>query len=253
MTKPLESIAPITKQTDAAEVALDAYDSLIELLGTLEPADWGRATECPGWTVADMVGHLIGAAKAGASKRELIRQVVWGMRHRGDYAGSRLDAFNALQVAEHRGLTPAERVATLREIAPRAVAGRMRTPNLLRKQLMAIDQTGSTAGFPRSASIAQFVDVIYTRDTWMHRVDIARATGRSLTLGVADSRVIEDVVLEWIGRHDTAVDLTLTGPAGGRFTHGENGPEITLDAVEFCRILSGREADSGLLAQKVLF
>lgn len=118
---------------------------------------------------------------------------------------------------------------------------------------MAIDQAGSTAGFPSSASIARLVDVIYTRDTWLHRVDIARATSRSLTLGTADSRVVEDVVLEWIGRHDTAVDLTLTGPAGGRFTHGAGGPALTLDAVEFCRILSGRAPGSGLLAHKVLF
>lgn len=253
MTKTIDSITAISKQTDASDVALAAYASLIELLEQLDDDDWARHTECPDWTVADMVGHLIGAAKAGASKRELVRQVIWGSRHRGEYDGNQLDAFNALQVSDHSGLTPAERVAALREIAPRAVAGRMRTPNLLRKQSMPIDQAGSTAGFPSSASVAQLVDVIYTRDTWLHRVDIARATGRSLALGAADTRIIEDVVVEWIGRHDKAVDLTLTGPAGGRFTHGTGGPTLDLDAVEFCRILSGRAPGSGLLAHKVLF
>lgn len=253
MTKTIDSITAISKQADASDVALAAYGSLIELLEGLDDDDWARPTECPDWTVADMVGHLIGAAKAGASKRELVRQVIWGSRHRGEYGGNQLDAFNALQVSEHSGLTPTERVAALREIAPRAVAGRMRTSNLLRKQSMPIDRAGSTAGFPSSASVARLVDVIYTRDTWLHRVDIARATGRSLTLGAADIRIIEDVVLEWIGRHDKAVDLTLTGPAGGRFTHRTDGATLTLDAVEFCRILSGRAPGSGLLAHKVLF
>ncbi|HMR48387.1 MAG TPA: maleylpyruvate isomerase family mycothiol-dependent enzyme [Arachnia sp.] len=253
MAKTITAIIPITKQTDARQVALGAYDALIGLLESLDPADWDRSTECPGWTVADMVGHVVGAAKAGASRRELARQVVWGMRHSSEYGGNRLDAFNALQVEEHRGLSPAERVAALREFAPRAVDGRMRTPGLFRALSMGIDQAGSTAGFPNSASIAQLVDVIYTRDTWLHRVDIARATSRTLDLGPTDARIVEDVVAEWIGRHGEAVDLTLTGPAGGEFTHGDGGPEFTLDAVEFCRILSGREAGSGPLAQKVLF
>ncbi len=249
----IDSITAISKQTDAGELALAAYAALIELLDELDDDDWARPTECPNWTVADMVGHLIGAAKAGASKRELVRQAIWGWGHSAEYGGNRFDAFNALQVSEHSGLTPAERIAALREIAPRAVGGRMRMPNLLRRQSMRIDQAGSTAGFPNSATIAQLVDVIYTRDTWLHRVDIARATGWRLTLGAADTRIVEDAVREWIGRHGSAVDLTLTGPAGGRFTHGTGGPTLTLDAVEFCRILSGRAPGSGLMAHKVLF
>lgn len=253
MMKTVELITPIAQQTDAREVALGAYDALIELLEGLDETAWASPTECPGWTVADMVGHVIGAAKAGASKRELVRQLVWGSRHRREYGGSQLDAFNALQVSEHRDLTPAQRIAVLRELAPRAVAGRMRTPGWLRRRSMAVDQAGSTAGFPASASIAQFVDVIYTRDVWMHRVDVARVTGGGLALGPNDARIVEDVVLEWAGRHGEAVDLTLTGEAGGRFVHGDGGASLTLDAVEFCRILSGRAPGTGLLAEKVLF
>jgi hypothetical protein len=47
--------------------------------------------------------------------------------------------------------------------------------------------------------------------------------------------------------------LRLTGPAGGTFTRGEGGEEIAIDAVEFCRILSGRGIGSGLLNQEVPF
>ncbi|MGQ0618068.1 MAG: hypothetical protein ACT4PW_13950 [Acidimicrobiia bacterium] len=47
--------------------------------------------------------------------------------------------------------------------------------------------------------------------------------------------------------------LTLTGPAGGHFTRDSGGEEHTLDAVEFCRVLSGRGSGDGLLAEEVPF
>ena len=47
--------------------------------------------------------------------------------------------------------------------------------------------------------------------------------------------------------------LTLTGPAGGSLVAGVDGEELTLDAVEFCRILSGRAPGEGLLGPAVPF
>ena len=65
------------------------------------------------------------------------------------------------------------------------------------------------------------LDVILTRDPWMHRVDIARATGRELELTPEhDGRIVADVVAEWARRHGQPCTLTLTGPAGGEFVAG---------------------------------
>jgi hypothetical protein len=47
--------------------------------------------------------------------------------------------------------------------------------------------------------------------------------------------------------------LTLTGPAGGVYSTPGGGPGLNLDAVQFCRILCGRERGSGLLATAVPF
>ena len=56
-----------------------------------------------------------------------------------------------------------------------------------------------------------------------------------------DGRIIAEVAAEWARRHGRPHRLVLTGPAGGTFTSGEPDAEtIELDAVEFCRILSGR-------------
>ncbi|MGH3412574.1 MAG: hypothetical protein ACRDPH_05805 [Marmoricola sp.] len=64
--------------------------------------------------------------------------------------------------------------------------------------------------------------------------------------------IIDDVVAEWAGRHAATYDLELTGPAGGRWKHG-NGEHITMDAFEFCRALSGRAPAEGLLRTQVPF
>ena len=106
MTTAIDQITPITHRSDAAEVATGAYDDLIALLETLRGDDWRAPTECPAWNVSDMVGHLIGSAKAAASKRELLRQNLHGFRHAREYDGNAMDAYNALQVAEHASLTP---------------------------------------------------------------------------------------------------------------------------------------------------
>lgn len=251
----VEDIQPITFATDAREVALAVYNRLIALLGRLEPDDWYARTECAAWNVADMVGHLIGAAKAGASFRETVRQQLWAVRHKGEFDGNDLDAMNALQVRDHAPLDPAERIEILRAVSRTAVAARMRFPRPLRGIRVPIASAGSTAaGMPTSLSLGHLMGVVYTRDVWLHIVDIGRATGRPLTLTPdLDGRIVEDVVAEWAGRHGQPFRLTLTGPAGGGFRQGDGGPELELDAVEFCRVLSGRSRGEGLLATRVLF
>jgi uncharacterized protein (TIGR03083 family) len=232
----------ISRDTDAREVALAAYVRLVELLERLDPADWARPTECDGWDVAAMVGHVIGAGKAGASLRQSLRQQWHGKRHAARFGGNSLDAANDLQVRQHAGLLPAERIGALREVAPAAVDGRLGLPRVLRRLSVPLDTGGSTAsGMPRRLVLGELMDVIYTRDVWLHTIDIARATGATYQPDPqVDGRIVEDVVAEWAQRHGEPVHLVLQGPAGGRFRQGTSGPTLHLDAVEFCRILSGR-------------
>ncbi|CAI9409766.1 maleylpyruvate isomerase family mycothiol-dependent enzyme [Nocardioides sp. T2.26MG-1] len=251
----IDTIRRISRDGDAERLATAAYDRLLVLLDDLSPDEWEAPTECPGWTVADMVGHLIGAAKAYASVREQVRQQVWGFRHRKDYGGNPMDAYNDLQVMDHRALAPGERIAALREVAGPSVRGRMRVPAALRRVSGTVSPGGSTApGMPARETVGHLVDVVITRDVWAHRVDIARATGRDLPLDPAtDGVIVADVVAEWGSRHGQPFELTLTGPAGGSFAQGDGGQRLELDAVEFCRALSGRADGEGLLGVRVLF
>jgi uncharacterized protein (TIGR03083 family) len=251
----IDTIARITRAGDAERLATAAYDQLLALLDELGEEEWRAPTECPGWTVADVVGHLIGSAKSYASVREQVRQQVWGFRHRAEFDGNPMDAYNALQVEGHRALTSAERVAALRNVAGPAVRGRMRIPALLRRVSGSVAPGGSTAaGMPARETLGHLVDVVITRDVWTHRVDIARATGRDLRLDPGtDGAIVADVVADWAERHGQPFVLTLNGPAGGTFTQGDRGERLDLDAVEFCRALSGRAEGDGLLGARVLF
>jgi uncharacterized protein (TIGR03083 family) len=253
----VSEIVPISRGTDARELALTAYDRLLALLEQLEPDEWHLPTECGHWDVAAVVGHLIGGGKAYASLRALMQEQRCAKRIAGEFDGNTLDAANELQVRNHADLTPAERIAALRAVAPDSVAGRLRLPRPLRWVRVPMDTGGSTApGMPSKIVLGHLMDVILTRDVWMHRVDIARATGRKLELDAAfDGRIVEDVVAEWAARHGQPFLLTVSGPAGGRFSQGVPGgtSAFELDAVELCRILSGRADGEGLLETRVLF
>jgi uncharacterized cupin superfamily protein len=110
------------------------------------------------------------------------------------------------------------------------------------------------SGVDERWTFGYLIDTILTRDTWMHRVDTAQATGREMTLSADhDGVLIADAAAEWAGRHGQPVRLCLTGPAGGIWEWGQGGPRIEFDAVEFCRILSGRAAGDGLMSQEVPF
>jgi hypothetical protein len=103
-------------------------------------------------------------------------------------------------------------------------------------------------------TLGYLIDTILTRDPWMHRIDISRATGRPLTLSADhDGVLVGDIVTEWAARHHAPCRLDLTGAAGGSWTFGHGGPSIELDAIEFCRTVSRREPGTGLLATEVPF
>jgi hypothetical protein len=98
------------------------------------------------------------------------------------------------------------------------------------------------------------IDIVLTRDVWMHRADISRATGKPMLLTADhDGVLVADVVKEWASRHQQDFRLRLSGPAGGAWSRGSGGESIELDAVEFCRILSGRGTATGLLSVEVPF
>lgn len=251
----IATVPRIQRGDEADRFAQVAYDRLVALLMTLTAEDWRRSTECPAWTVHDMVAHMVGAARGHASPLEFMRQVAHGQRHREAFDGNDTDAMNAYQVRRNAHLAPSELIAALRELAPRAVRGRRRVPALLRRRPVPLADSGSfPAGTPTSITMGELLDVTLTRDVWLHRIDICRAIGAQPDSDTdTDRRIVTDIVADWAARHRQPVQLHLTGHAGGHYEQGSAGRTIELDAIEFCRILSGRAEGDGLLRTKVLF
>ncbi len=244
------------QHVDAAAVATSVYERMLALLEQLDADDWSRPTDCAAWDVADIVGHLIGAAKGHASLREMARQFRYGKGHAESFDGNEMDAMNDLQVRDHAGLSPQQRVEALRAIAPAAVRKRTTLPRLLGRIPVPIAAgVGSLPeGLAPSVPLRHLNDVILTRDVLMHRIDVARATDRDPMLDdEVDRLVVADAVAEWADNHGRPFVLRLDGPAGGSFRRGSGGPTVSSDVVEFCRAVTGRCEADGLLATPVLF
>ncbi len=243
----VEQIAPINRE-EASVLAATENQRAVDLVRSLGPEDWPKPTDCPAWDVRAMTSHVLGGMEAFASLPQFIHQMRAGKKAAGD--GPFIDGMTAVQVRERAHLGTDQLIDRLVEVAPRSARARARVPSALRRTTMKEE----VAGVTETWRLGYLLDVILTRDVWMHRVDITRATGRELVLTPGhDGRIVADVVAEWARRHGQPFTLTLEGPAGGTFTKKGGGEQITIDAVEFCRILSGRGAGSGLLAQEVPF
>ncbi|MFN3600850.1 MAG: maleylpyruvate isomerase family mycothiol-dependent enzyme [Dietzia sp.] len=240
---------PQLQREVAERLAATEYDRVADMLEGLRPEQWGVQTDCTEWDVRAMAGHMLGMVQMLASWPELIRQQVVSGRRAKREGCVPVDAMTALQVEKNAGLSTDELIAQVRRLAPNAAKIRRGAPGLLRKQTMPDNDEWWSLGY--------LVDVILTRDPFMHRIDIATATGAPMTATAEHEGVIvDDVVAEWASRHGQAYDLELTGPAGGHWQHGGNagaGESITMDAFEFCRALSGRAPAEGLLRTQVPF
>lgn len=247
LTKAPPRVSTLDRPT-LMRLAETEYGRLASTLRGLDAADWDRPTNCPGWTVRDMAGHCLGMAEMASSIRETVRQ----QRLAGKRGGVPIDALTGLQVEEHATLSTAEVVERFAAIGPKAARARRRTPGLVRGRRLPGSQI--VGGKPEEWTIGYLTETILTRDPWMHRLDIALATGNDPDLAPDhDAVIVADVVSEWAGRHGQPVHLTLTGPAGGHWSFGTGGADMTLDAVDFVRAISGRAPATGLLETQIPF
>lgn len=232
---------PDARHDEAGRLAAAEAKRLLALIESLAGDDWDQRTDCSEWTVREIVAHLAGAVASQASWAEFKRQNV-GNPYMKE-AELRIDAINRFQVEDRAGATEEALVAKFRENAPKAVSTRQRLPWLVRQLRVPM---GPPLGL---APIGYLTDVILTRDQWMHRYDIALATGREMRLtpehdGRLQALVIRDLARKLKGQlQGRTIDLLLTGEAGGAYRFGAGShPDavIELDTATFNRLASGR-------------
>ena len=242
---------PCIERGLAMRLAAAEYARCGDLLARLEPRHWSAPTVNTGWDVRDTAGHMLGMMQLMSSLPQMLGQMGTSLRQaRKAAAPVSIDFLTALQVRRNAGLSTAELIRQWHQLAPKAVRGRRRMPALLRGRTMPEAQLVGT--HLERWTFGYLVAVILTRDPFMHRLDICAATGLDpQPITGHESHLVDDIVLEWAGRHGQPYTLELTGPAGGVW--GTGGERITLDALEFCRTVSGRGDATGLLATAVPF
>lgn len=243
---------PAVEHDEAMAITQAENARLLSLLGSLSAEQWAAPTDCTGWSVRDVVVHLIASAQAQASPVEFLRQVLVGRKLTEQIGGHHwVDGLNEAQLRARTGWTPDQLPALWEQHSARALKARRGMPAPVRrlKVLPIGEGMGTYIGWQ---PLAYLFDMGFTRDVWMHRVDIARAAGVEVEVSAEhDGRIVADILAEWSFRHGQPYQLTMTGPAGGQFRAGSGGPTQSVDAVEFVRILAGRAEGPGVLRHKL--
>lgn len=196
----------------------DAWDSIEALCAGLDDAQWTRPTECPGWTVKDVVSHLIGI-EAMMIGRPATAHRAAPVAHVRNLLGE----MNEHEVDARRGRTGPEVLAEWREIAV-----------IQRGRLAAADDDWFATPTDTPAGPGTFEDftAIRTLDAWVHEQDIRRAIGRpGHDTGPAAELTIDRLARQLpmvVGKRAAAGEgrsaaVVLDGPVSRRWTVAVSG------------------------------
>ncbi|MCO5246343.1 MAG: maleylpyruvate isomerase family mycothiol-dependent enzyme [Anaerolineae bacterium] len=239
---------PALAHDEAGVMAREELNRFLELVETLSGDDWQQPTDCTAWNVGDILAHQAGAYAGYASWSEFKRQVT----AKAAPGQMMVDGMNERQLADRAGRTPDQLISELRAVGPKGIRTRQRLPWPLRKLPI---PWGPPLG---TTPVDYLTDLIYTRDTWMHRADICRAAGRPfIQTAEHDGRVVALVVRDLARKladrlRGRTVVFDLTGAAGGRYRIGQMAEPtaiLRMDVVEFNRLASGRIAAEAARAQ----
>jgi uncharacterized protein (TIGR03083 family) len=232
------------KHAEAMEIAEVENRKFGAALRALDTDDWAKPTDCARWDVRALAAHVVGSAAGQASPREFFRQVRAGRPVVKEIGAEYWwDGMNEIHVRERAGLSPDELIDEWDRNSAAALAARRKLPRLIAR-LPLLNLPAPVHRQP----LSYLFDMGFTRDVWMHRVDLSQAAGTVFDADADhDGRIVADLVAEWAGTHGEPFSLTLTGPAGGSYAAGTGGERVEMDAVEFCRVLAGRVVGTGVL------
>lgn len=240
---------PYVTADEAQHLLQTELDRFMQLVATLTEDDWSRPTACTDWSVRDILAHQAGGYASGTGYREMLRQYS-ALPKRGQLPE---DAINALQLRERADATPADLIAELERVGPSASQNWAYGFRLVKP----LGIPHAVGGF---LTLRHLMWVIHSRDTWMHRLDICRATRRPFEqTREHDGRIVALVVRDVAMRlrkspGSRAVILLLAGEAGGEWQVGPGtaAATIEMDALDFNILASGRYSDDEGLAKAVI-
>lgn len=245
---------PVATETPAYAAPYAAQVAALDLmLSDLDPADWHRIAAYEELTVRELLAHL--AAVDGLVAAGL------GLPVEPPVEPGQKPATRTAAVLRFENGRPAEQTRRSWRAQADAVC----------RSLAAHPSPGTvTVALSRPFPLA---DALTARayETWIHREDIAAATGRTTVPPLPEhlhpmadlaARLLPRVISRRIAPpHDRYVRLRLTGAGGGTWTvpldpaatssaTARPATVVTLDVIEFCR-LAGARRDPGRIAVEV--
>ncbi|MGH3327604.1 MAG: maleylpyruvate isomerase family mycothiol-dependent enzyme [Streptomycetales bacterium] len=213
---------------------IDAWEqtarSTYALCEKLLSRDWERATDCPGWSVRDIVSHIIGVELEMLGERTPDHKLPSDLVHIRNDAGRRMEI--AVDVRRHH--TPPEVLAELGEVVERRIRAL---------------RDGDTS--PDTMVQSPFGPVTYERlmgmrvfDVWVHEQDIRRAVRQPGNLESLPARLSRDVIVEALPK---VVAKDAKAPPRSSVVFDVTGPE------SFVRSVHVDESGRGSLTQNLAF
>ncbi|WFB08542.1 maleylpyruvate isomerase family mycothiol-dependent enzyme [Streptomyces sp. LX-29] len=238
------------------QTSVDAWthsvEAISELVAPLVEGEWNRATECPGWSVRDVVSHVIGLETEMLGDPRPIHSLPRDLFHVTD----ELSRYMEVQVDVRRCHTAPEMTSELEYTVirrSRQLRNEKRSPDTLVRGPLG----GAEVTLEHALLLRAF-------DVWVHEQDLRRALNQPGNLDSPGAHVARDVLLDGLPEivaklaaapaHSTVV-LDVTGPvefmrtvrvdAEGRATLDGSvslGPTVTLsmDWETYVRLSCGR-------------
>lgn len=190
--------------------------ALLEVLASLSEEEWDRPTVCDGWTVHDVVVHLLGGYAGNLSRRR--DRFTKATLPDGDGLADRINRFNAVWVEAVRRLSPRVLIALIDQLGEELDA-----------YFASIDpsELGGAVAWAGGGPAPVWLDIAREfTEHWHHQQHIRDAVGRP---ALDSARLLHPVLATFVfalpatfrdvaAPEGTTVALTIAGPAVGDWT-----------------------------------
>ncbi|MFI2232611.1 maleylpyruvate isomerase family mycothiol-dependent enzyme [Nocardia testacea] len=154
----------------------DQFDALAELVSGLDEQQWRTPSPLPGWTVFDVLSHVIGTESMllGDKPPARVAQAADVDVNTLPHVRNEIGAFNEIWVQRLRPRAGTELLDLYREVIGRR-----------RAALAALDDAAWSAPSPSPIGEVPYARFMRVRlfDCWMHELDIADALGKRVDEG----------------------------------------------------------------------
>ncbi|MFI6154260.1 maleylpyruvate isomerase family mycothiol-dependent enzyme [Kitasatospora sp. NPDC051170] len=214
------------------EAWTQSIESIVELVAPLPENSWNRATECPGWSVRDIVSHVIAVESELLGDPRPIHSLPRDLRH----VTSEFARYIELPVDKRRCHTAPEMVGELEYTIirrSRALRNAKQTPDELVPLPLGQD-----------APKVPYHYLLQTRvlDVWAHEQDLRRTLDAPGNLDSPAALIARDLLLSGLPK---AVAHAAGAPAGTTIVLDVTGP------VEFLRTVRVDAAGRGSVDESI--